>query len=47
MQSFISQMFGIVSPFGENLDVFVPQDLKLKVISITKPQNSSSTQSEL
>ena len=38
MQSFTSQIFGVVGPLGENLDFLVHWDLTLKQILITKPK---------
>ena len=42
--AFTSQIFGVVRPFGENVDFLVRSDLTFKQILITKPTNSSSTQ---
>ena len=47
IQSFTSQIFGVVGPLGENLDFLVCWDLTFKQILITKPKKSSSAQSEL
>ena len=47
IQSFTSQIFGVVSPLGEKLDILVHWDLKFNDILIMKPQKSSSTNSEL
>ena len=46
-KGFISQSLKVVSPLGERLIILVPWDLQYKKITILKPQNSSSTHSEL
>ena len=47
IQSFTSQIFGVVGPLGENIDFLAFWDLTFKQILITKPPKSSSTRSEL
>ena len=47
IQSFTSQIFGIVGPLGENLNSLACWDLKFKQILITKAKKPSSTQSDL
>ena len=38
MQSFTSQIFGVVGPSGENLEFLVRWDMTFKQILITKPK---------
>ena len=46
-KSFISQNLKVVGPLGGKFDFSVPRDLKVKAISITERQKSSSTLSDL
>ena len=47
IQSFTSQICGVVGRLGENFDFLVRLDLTFKQVLSTKPKKSSFTQSEL
>ena len=46
MQSFTSQILGVFGTLAENLDFFSLLGFDIQTILITKPQKSSSAQSE-
>ena len=47
MRGFISQIFGVVGPLGENLDFFSPLGFDVKTNSDHKTQKSSHIPCEL